>query len=109
MEESSLRPHLLSKIVVDSENAEPIVDSHAASQGGELHYDLPQFQDYFSVSSLDETHFQTPCDIPVLLAAILAQDDEESSSSNQNNCAAQPGSLEANDLPVLHLVLRPFP
>ena len=107
--ESILHPHLLSKTVFDSENAEPYADGHVASPGEELRYDLPQFLGNSEVSSLGKTHFQTPSDIHVLSAAVLAQDDEESSSSNQNNYAAQLGLLKANDLPVLHSVLQLFP
>ena len=83
LKESSLHPHLLSKTVIGSENAEPDVDGHVASQGEELCYDLPKF--------LDETRFQIPYDILVPYVAILAQGDEESSSSNQNNCADELG------------------
>ena len=96
------------RLYFDSENAEPHADGHEASQGGELHHDLPQFLGHCAVSSPGETRFQTPSDKHVLLAAILAQDDEESSRSNLNNCAAQLSSLKANDLLVLHLVLQLF-
>ena len=104
-----LTSSLLSKTAFDSENAEPHVDGHVASQGKELRYDLPQFLGRSAVSSMGKTRFQTPSCIHILLAAILAQGDKESSSSNQNNCAAQLGSQEVNDLPVLHFVLQLFP
>ena len=100
---------MLSKTTFDNENVEPHVDDHEASQGGELHYDLPQFLGHCAVSFPGETHSQTPSYIHVLLAAILAQDDEESSSTNHKNCAAQLGSIKANDPPVLHLVMQLFP
>ena len=76
--------------VTDNGNAEPHVDGHVGSLGGVLHYDLPQFPDYHEFFSLGRTRFQTPSDIHVLSAAILAPDGEVFSSSNQRNFESNP-------------------
>ena len=70
--ESRSRLLMLSKTAFDNENVEPHVDDQEASQGGELHYDLPQFLGHCALSFPGKTHSQTPSYIHVLLAAILA-------------------------------------
>ena len=109
LERIKLTSPLLSKAAFDTVNAVPCEGGPVASQDVGLHCDLPQFLGWYELSSLDETRFQTPSDILVPLAAILAEDDEGSSSSNQNNCVAQPDSLTANGPPILHLELQKFP
>ena len=64
--QSSSHPRLLSKTTFDNEDAEPHMDYPDSFQGGELHFDLPQFPVHCGVSFPGETHSQTPFDIHIL-------------------------------------------